>query len=107
MDRVRRTAIPQAWGAVNFARPRVVPLTARGARRRHRARVCVARRLLAEPTAMWFLLDRGLAEADGAEQVLPALEAIAQFTEELRRRLGGAAVHRIDAAFAPSAHLRT
>jgi len=38
---------------------------------------------------MWFLLDRGLAEADGAEQALPALEAIAQFTEELRRRLGG------------------
>ena len=55
---------------------------------------------------MWFLLDRGLAEADGAEQVLPALEAIAQFTEELRRRLGGDGVDGIDGAFALSERLR-
>src|SRR5436309_13494871 len=100
MDRIRRSAIPQAWRAVNFARLRVVPLTTRGARRRHGARVCVARRLLPEPTAMWLLLDRGLAEADGAEQALPALEAIAQFTEELRRRLGGDGVDGLDGACA-------
>src|SRR5438093_13514874 len=56
---------------------------------------------------MWFLLDRGLAEADGAEQALPALEAIAQFTEELRRRLGGDGVDGIDGAFALYEHLRT
>jgi len=56
---------------------------------------------------MWFLLDRRLAEADGAEQVLPALEAIAQFTEELRRRLGGDGVDGIDGAFALYEHLRT
>ena len=59
---------------------------------------------------MWFLLDRGLAEADGAEQVLPALEAIAQFTEELRRRLGGDGgdgVDGIDGAFALYERLRT
>ena len=56
---------------------------------------------------MWLLLDRGLAEADGAEQVLPALEAIAQFTEELRRRLGGDGVDGIDGAFALYERLRT
>jgi hypothetical protein len=56
---------------------------------------------------MWFLLDRELARTDGAEQVLPALEAIAQFTEELRSRLGGDGVDGIDGAFALSERLRT
>ena len=56
---------------------------------------------------MWLLLDRGLAEADGAEQALPALEAIAQFTEDLRRRLGGDGVDGIDGAFALYERLRT
>src|SRR2546422_10639369 len=95
---IRPSAISQALGAVNFARPPVRPSTARGARRRHRARGCVARRLLPEPTAMWFLLDHG--EGDGAEQALTALEAIAQLTEELRRRLAGDGVDGIDGAFA-------
>ena len=70
-------------------------------------RVCVARRLLPEPTAMWFLLDRELAEGDGAEQALPTLEAIAQLTEELRRRLAGDGVDGIDGAFALYERLRT
>jgi len=82
-------------------------LTVRGARRRHRARVCVARRLLPEPTAMWFLLDRELAEGDGAEQALSALKAITQLTEELRRRLAGDGVDGIDGAFALYERLRT
>ena len=56
---------------------------------------------------MWFLLDRGLAEEDGAEEVLPALEAIAQFTDELRHRLAGDGVDGIDGAFALHEHLRT
>jgi len=56
---------------------------------------------------MWLLRDRGLPEADGAGQVLPSLEAIAQFTEELRRRLGGDGVDGIDGAFALYEHLRT
>jgi len=56
---------------------------------------------------MWFLLDRGLAEGDGAEEVLPALEAIAQFTDELRHRLAGDGVDGIDGAFALHEHLRT
>ena len=56
---------------------------------------------------MWFLLDRGLAEGDGAEEVLPALEAIAQFTDELRHRLAGDGVDGIDGAFALYEHLRT
>src|SRR2546428_181566 len=84
MDRIRRTAIPQAWGAVNFARPGVVPLTARGARRRHRARACVARRLLAEPPALWVLLHRGLAEAGGAGPGLPAPQGIPPVPPGLR-----------------------
>jgi len=56
---------------------------------------------------MWFLLDRELAEGDGAEQALPTLEAIAQFTEELRCLLGGGGVDGIDGAFALYEHLRT
>ena len=56
---------------------------------------------------MWFLLDRGLAEGDGAEEVLPALEAIAQFTDELRHRLAGDGVDGIDGAFALYERLRT
>src|SRR2546430_9541949 len=86
MVRIRPSAISQALGAVNFARPGVTPSTARSARRRHRVRVCVARRLLPEPTAMWFLLDRELAGGGGAEQALSALEAITPLTQGLRRR---------------------
>ena len=56
---------------------------------------------------MWFLLDRELAEGDGAEQALPTLEAIAQLTEELRRRLAGDGVDGIDGAFALYERLRT
>ena len=56
---------------------------------------------------MWFLLDRELAEGDGAEQALPTLEAIAQLTEELRRRLAGDGVVGIDGAFALYERLRT
>ena len=56
---------------------------------------------------MWFLLDRELAEGDGAEQALSALEAITQLTEELRRRLAGDGVDGIDGAFALYGRLRT
>ena len=56
---------------------------------------------------MWFLLDRGLAEANGAEQVLPVVEAIAQLAEELRRRLGGDGVDGIDGMFTLYERLRT
>jgi len=68
--------------------------------------VRVARRLLPEATAMWFLLDREPGEGDGAEQVLPALEAIARFTEELRHRLAGDSVDGIDGALALDRRLR-
>jgi len=49
---------------------------------------------------MWFMLDRALVQSDGAEQALPALEALAQFTGELRRRLAGDGVDGIDGAAA-------
>src|SRR3989454_8206005 len=107
MDRIRASAISQAFLAVNFARPCVGRLTPSGAWRRVCARLRVARRLLPEATAMWFLLDRGLAEGDGAEEVLPALEAIAQFAEELRHRLAGDGVDGIDGAFALYRRLRS
>jgi hypothetical protein len=69
--------------------------------------VRVARRLLPEAKAMWFLLDREAGEGDGAEQVLPALEAIARFTEELRHRLARDSVDGIDGALALDRRLRT
>ena len=56
---------------------------------------------------MWFLLDQRPAESDGAEQVLPALEAIAQFAEELRHRLAGDGVDGIEGAFALYRRLRS
>jgi len=49
---------------------------------------------------MWLLLDRERAQSDGAEQALHALEALAQFTGELRRRLAGDGVNGIDGAVA-------
>jgi hypothetical protein len=55
---------------------------------------------------MWFLLDQRQAPGNGVE-VLPALEAIAQFTAELRCRLGDDGVDGIDGAFALYERLRT
>ena len=55
---------------------------------------------------MWFLLDQKFREADRVE-MLPALEAIAQFTEELRCRLGNDGVDGIDGAYALYQRLRT
>ena len=49
---------------------------------------------------MWLLLDRERAQSDGALQALPALEALAQFTGELRLRLAGDGVDGIDGAVA-------
>ncbi len=54
---------------------------------------------------MWFMLDRELTHADGAEQALPALEGLARFTDELRHRLGGNGVDGIDGAVALSARV--
>jgi hypothetical protein len=45
---------------------------------------------------MWLTLTRDEKRADGVEQVLPGLEAIAQFAEELRGRLTGGGVDGVD-----------
>ena len=47
---------------------------------------------------MWLTLTRDENGADGVEQVLPGLEAIAQFTEELRGRLTQDGVDGLDGA---------
>jgi hypothetical protein len=60
----------------------------------------VARSLLPDAARMWFVLDHGLAERDGAEQMLFMLAAISQFNEELRVRLAGDGVDGVDGAFA-------
>jgi hypothetical protein len=45
---------------------------------------------------MWLTLTRDERSAEGAEQVLSGLEAIAQFTDELRRRLTGDGLDGVD-----------
>lgn len=60
----------------------------------------MARSLLPDGAPMWFALEQGFAEPDGVEQMLPTLEAISQFADELRRRLAGDGVDGIEGAFA-------
>jgi hypothetical protein len=54
---------------------------------------------------MWFALERVLAEQDGVEQILHALEAIAQFVAELRGRLADDGVDGIEGVVALARHL--
>ena len=45
---------------------------------------------------MWLTLTRDEKTAEGAEQVLPGLEAIAQFAEEIRGRLTGDGIDGVE-----------
>jgi hypothetical protein len=55
---------------------------------------------------MWLALDRTTSEANGADPVVPSLEAILQFAAELRRRLGGSGVDGIGGALELERRLR-
>src|SRR5262245_27334958 len=86
--RIRRSAIPQGSRAVNFARR--CDAASSGTSRAGRARGVrrLAQALLArDRRAMWMALGRNHRSHGRMEEVLPGLEAIAQFAEELRGRL--------------------
>lgn len=55
---------------------------------------------------MWLALERTTPEADGADPVVPSLEAILQFAADVRRRLGDAGVGGIAGALELERRLR-
>src|SRR2546427_4298427 len=88
--RIRRGAISHASRAVNFLRARDGALTAVPARRRREIRRRRGTRLA--DAVVWLALDRQAADGAALERVLPELEAVLRFTQELHDRLEAAGV---------------
>lgn len=55
---------------------------------------------------MWFALEPGPADGEGAAGVLPQLEAVLRFTRELQERLATVGVDGVSGALGIARHLR-